>query len=105
MRINVMTDWSLLAGAGTVQSLIGKAKMKTIKVTGVLILGFLLTWFPYQANCILSVHFWVLMFFRICIFDRYLVNKSLYEAFATGNISKVFQKLLWNFGTYDMLVD
>ena len=35
-----------------VTSLIGKAKIKTIKVTGVLILGFFLTWFPYQVNCL-----------------------------------------------------
>ena len=35
-----------------VSSLIGKAKIKTIKVTGVLILGFILTWFPYQVNCL-----------------------------------------------------
>ena len=35
-----------------VTSLIGKAKIKTIKVTGVLILGFILTWFPYQVNCL-----------------------------------------------------
>ena len=33
-------------------SLIGKAKLKTIKVTGVLILGFILTWCPYQINCL-----------------------------------------------------
>ena len=35
----------LLLGVQT-SSLIGKAKMKTIKVTGVLILGFFLTWSP-----------------------------------------------------------
>jgi hypothetical protein len=30
------------------RSLVGRAKMRTIKVTGVLILGFVLTWGPYQ---------------------------------------------------------
>ena len=47
LRINLL----LLLDVQT-SSLIGKAKMKTIKVTGVLILGFFLTWSPYQINCL-----------------------------------------------------
>ena len=31
------------------QGLIGKAKMKTIRVTGVLVIAFVLCWTPYNA--------------------------------------------------------
>ena len=56
---------------------IGKAKMKTIKITGLLILGFILTWFPYQLNCL-----W------------YYTNRSLFD-----KIGRNFQLLLWNFAS------
>ena len=31
------------------EGLIGKAKVKTLKITGVLVLGFILCWTPYNA--------------------------------------------------------
>ena len=31
------------------KGLIGKAKVKTLKITGVLVLGFILCWTPYNA--------------------------------------------------------
>ena len=51
--------------------------MKTIKITGLLILGFILTWFPYQLNCL-----W------------YYTNRSLFD-----KIGRNFQLLLWNFAS------
>jgi gonadotropin-releasing hormone receptor len=31
------------------EGLIGKAKIKTVKITGILVLGFVLCWAPYNA--------------------------------------------------------
>ena len=34
------------------EALIGKAKIKTIKITGVLVIGFIICWTPYNAMCL-----------------------------------------------------
>lgn len=56
---------------------VGKAKMKTLKMTGILILGFILTWLPYQINCL-----WY--YFDIDTFR---------------SLDRRVQKLLWNFAS------
>ena len=34
---------------GTCQSVVGRAKIRTIRITGVLVVGFVLCWTPYNA--------------------------------------------------------
>lgn len=54
--------------------LVGRAKMRTIKVTGVLILGFILTWGPYQGISLI-----------------YFCDRTLFDW-----LDDRFKKLLWN---------
>jgi hypothetical protein len=39
---------NISGGRQPAKSLISKAKIKSVKMTGVLIVGFILTWTPYQ---------------------------------------------------------
>ena len=48
-RARMMRNQRESESQATSQSLVGRAKIRTIRITGVLVIGFVLCWTPYNA--------------------------------------------------------